>query len=172
MFVVSFGIATGCNKAPDHKVEVAGAIKAELFSPVAQGSQAITGSFSPHFEASRNGLRRDSMLLVAPVAIQAPMPEVSGRASLEGFVAPVYNIGDGILLEMTVRNSDVGNVVYSRYIDPGRCASDRAWNEFSIPLDPGNGKARYLELRVTAGPQGNLLADWLVVSGLRVVQRS
>jgi hypothetical protein len=110
------------------------------------------------------------MLLVAPVVVRAPLEGIAGTLILEGFTAPVFNIGDGIQLEVFVLESGHERRVYDRYFDPGRRAGDRAWIPFSIPFDLGNSGGGSLEIRISAGPQGDLTADWLAIGSLRLVQ--
>ena len=130
------------------------------------------GSFSPHFAASRNGVGRDSILLIPPTKVRASLQGITGPVMLEGIVTPVYNIGDGMQLDIVLIDGGTRRGVYSRYYDPGRKAEDRNWIPLYIPLDLPRGHDIRIELMVTAGMQGDLVADWLAVSELRVVQRT
>jgi hypothetical protein len=128
--------------------------------------------FVRHERVVRNGLARDAMLLVAPVTIRAPLDGISGSAVLAGFSAPVYNVGDGLQMYILLLGNGSERVIYSRYYDGGRRLEDRAWIAFEIPLDLGDRPDDYqLEIRVSGGPQGDLVADWLALSAMRIVQR-
>ncbi len=136
------------------------------------GTPVSGGSYSPHFEAVRNGIRRDSILLMPPVTVSAPLNGLPACATLRGIAAPVYNIGDGMQLDIVLIGEGNERTVYSRYYDAGRRAEDRRWVPFTAPLDLPVGQNFSLELRVTPGAQGDLVADWLAVSDLQVVQRT
>ena len=131
------------------------------------------GSFTPHFKVARNGITRDAMILEAPVTIRTSLRVTGDDAKLECLSTPVFNIGDGMQLEMALTNHDRRRVIFSRYYDPGRKLEDRAWIPLSIPLgfDSASGETQ-LEIRVSGGPQGDLVADWLSLSMVRIVQES
>jgi hypothetical protein len=111
------------------------------------------------------------MVLVAPVVIQASLEGISGRAILEGQSSPVYNVGDGMQMDILLLAPGRERVIYRRYYDAGRRLEDRAWIPINIPLEleewPRDSR---LEIRVSGGPQGDLVADWLALSALRMVQ--
>jgi hypothetical protein len=118
----------------------------------------------------RRGLRKDSMALVAPVSVRASLMGASGRRILEGWVTPVFNIGDGIQMDLFLNRAGRRRLIGSRYFDAGRKFEDRAWVPISFPVEiEGNDQ---LEIAVSAGPQGDLVADWLALSGLRLVRRN
>jgi len=129
------------------------------------------GQFVRHEQVVRNGLAKDAMVLVAPVIIRASLAGFSGRALLEGLSTPVYNVGDGMQMEILLLGRGRERVLYSRYYDAGRRIEDRAWIPIRVPLDleawPPDSQ---LEIRVSGGPQGDLVADWLAVGALHIVQ--
>ena len=130
------------------------------------------GSFTPHFNVVRNGVARDSMVLEAPVTIHAALGRLSGSPVLECMSTPVFNIGDGIQMDVFLAENGMRRLVFSRYFDAGRRIEDRAWIPLIIPLDPSGGSADAdLEIRITGGPQGDLVADWFALSLVRIVQR-
>ena len=130
------------------------------------------GSFTPHFNVVRNGVARDSMVLEAPVTIHADLSQTADDAALEFLSTPVFNIGDGMQMDVFLTRGGQRRSVYSRYYDAGRRSEDRAWIPVSIPLGPGASRAgEQLEIRVGAGPRGDLVADWLALSMVRVVQK-
>ncbi len=117
----------------------------------------------------RKGLRKDTLTLVAPVSVQAVLPDASGKMMLEGLATPVFNIGDGIEMNLFLIRSGARRPVGRRYFDSGRRAEDRAWIPIAFPVDLRAGDT--LEIDVSAGPQGDLVADWLALSELRLVRR-
>jgi hypothetical protein len=125
-----------------------------------------------HFKQSqlvtRKGLRRQALVLVAPVHIHAPLRGFSGRATLRGWAAPVYNIGDGLQMNLFVRRNGIRHQVGSRYIDSGKNAGDRDWIPIEILLEIGEDD--WLEIEISGGRQGNLVADWLALSELGLFQ--
>lgn len=126
------------------------------------GSGQPEEHFKPGQWVTRKGLRREALVIVAPVIIHAPLQGVSGRATLRGWAAPVYNIGDGLQMYIFVRRNGIRDQVGSQYIDSGRNAGDRDWIPIEVPLEIGEGD--WLEIEISAGPQGNLVADWLALS--------
>jgi hypothetical protein len=125
-----------------------------------------------HEHVVRNGLARDAMVLVAPATIRMPVDGISGAAILEALSAPVYNLGDGMQMDILLSGSGHERLIYSRYYDAGRRLEDRAWIPLAIPLDPNGGpEDAQLEIRVSGGPQGDLVADWLALSAMRIVPR-
>jgi hypothetical protein len=135
-------------------------------------SREAGGSYSPHFAASRNGIDRDSILLIPPITVRASLKGIAGHATLVGIATPVYNIGDGMQLDVVLIQEGNRRTVYTRYYDPGRKTEDRKWIPFKIPLDLPQGNDIRIELRVSAGMQGDLVADWLAVSELRVIAKT
>jgi len=125
-------------------------------------------SFTRHYSVVRKGQRRDAMVLVAPVAIRASLGGISGRICLKGLAAPVFNIGDGVQMDICLIGPEPARKVFSRYFDPGRVEHDRAWIPFEIPLDLDGAESRQLEIRAAGGPHGDHVADWLAVSSLIV----
>ncbi len=113
---------------------------------------------------TRKGLRRQALVMVAPVCIHAPLHGVSGKATLRGWAAPVFNIGDGLQMTLFIARSGIRHQVGSRYIDSGKNRGDRDWIPIEIPLEIG--EEDWLEIEISAGPQGNLVADWLALSEL------
>jgi hypothetical protein len=136
----------------------------------------LTGRFSPvnpdisdpHFErhvhATRNGMRRDALILIAPVSIRATLQGVSGKVMLQGWATPVFNIGDGIQMNLFLIHAGTSRHIGSRYFDPGRNANDRNWIPIEVPLKLS--EEDQLEIEISAGPQGNLTGDWLALSSL------
>jgi hypothetical protein len=136
--------------------------------------QRVSGapeSFESHFDVVRRGIRRDSMRLIAPVCIRTPLERSSAGMGLEFFAAPVFNVGDGMNLEVLMAGDRGEEVIYSRYFDAGRKAEDREWARIRITL-PVRPEARWLILRVSGGSQGNLDADWLAISSLSLLRKA
>lgn len=130
-----------------------------------RAKSATRKAFTPHVAVVRRGQRRDVMVLVAPVVIRASLAGISGRVCLTGFAAPVFNIGDGIQMDVWLVGAGPEQRVYSRYFDPARLEQDRAWIPFEIPMElDGTAERPHIEIRVAGGPQGDHTADWLGVS--------
>ena len=117
----------------------------------------------------RKGLRKEAVALVAPVVVRASLRGATGKMMLVGFATPVFNIGDGIQLTLYLEQAGKRRFVGKRYFDAGRRSEDRAWIPLSFPVDIGD--ADQLEIDVTAGPQGDLVADWLALSSFSLMQR-
>jgi hypothetical protein len=109
------------------------------------------------------------MILIAPVSVGASLQGISGNATLEGLATPVFNVGDGMQMDLLVKHAGTTRSIGSRYFDSGRNAEDRNWIPIALPLNLGEDDQ--LEIRISAGPQGDLVADWLALSSLRLVQR-
>ncbi len=130
---------------------------------------AASNNVNRNFAVIRKGLRKDTLTLVAPVSVRATLPDASGKMMLEGLATPVFNIGDGIEMNLFLIRGGVRRPIGRRYFDSGRRAEDRAWIPIAFPVDLHAGDT--LEIDVAAGPQGDLVADWLALSELRLVRR-
>jgi len=135
----------------------------------AQTGEDAGGAIHRNMRIGRGGRWESSLVLVAPVAVRAEFGEVSGTVRLEFLAAPAFNLGDGFQLDVFLTDSAEKKPVYSRYFDPGRKASDRDWIPIEVSLDLAGRKEPGLELRVSAGPQGDLVADWLALARVRLV---
>jgi hypothetical protein len=126
------------------------------------------GRHHSRFEVTRNGRRVESTVLVAPAAVRASLAGIEGPWMLELLMAPVFNLGDGFQMEILLVLPGGNRSLYSRYCDPGRRASDRAWLRVAQPVDLKSGDGRSVEIRVSAGPQGDLVDDWLALGSVRL----
>jgi hypothetical protein len=88
---------------------------------------------------------------------------------LEGWATPVFNVGDGLQMDLFLRQAGARHFIAGRYFDAGRKFEDRDWIPIAFPLDLGQDDQ--LEIEVSAGPQGNLVADWLALSSFHLAQR-
>jgi hypothetical protein len=116
----------------------------------------------------RRGIRRDAVILMAPVTVRTSFKGISGRRMLEGWATPLFNVGDGFQMNLFLIRKGERRLIDGRYFDAGRKFEDRDWIPIAIPLDIGQDDQ--LEIEVTAGPQGNLDADWLALSSLRLTR--
>jgi hypothetical protein len=158
-----------------------GCAKTAEVQPDATGEADLTDKFLPvnpvaqdtHINRSlsviRKGLRKDALILIAPVSVRASIKGVSGRLMLKGLATPVFNIGDGIQMDLYLSRAGKRHFVGNRYFDSGRRAEDRGWIPIAFPLDLGEDEQ--LEIEISAGPQGDLVADWLALSSLHLMQR-
>jgi len=167
-------LCTGCAPSAGISRSASGLDLTDRFFPVAASDRRPEGerAFARHERVVRNGVARDAMVLVAPVSIRASLDGFSGRAFLEGHSAPVYNVGDGMEMDILLLGHGRESVIYSRYYDAGRRLEDRAWIPIDIPLDLEEwSRDAQLEIRVSGGPQGDLVADWLALSAIRIVRK-
>ena len=105
--------------------------------------------------------------MIAPIRLRAPLDGAMEYIRMEGLATPVFNLGDGFQLDFLLVTDEKSRVIESRYFDPGRRAKDREWIPFSIPLIPRD-REEWLEVRVSGGPQGDLVADWLAIAEPRL----
>ena len=121
-----------------------------------------------HFERNqyviRKGLRKKALVIAAPIRIAASLHGVSGNVTLKGWATQVYNIGDGLQMNLFLTRNGTRHRITGRYFDSGRKAEDRDWIPLEIPLEIG--KKDRLEIEISAGPQGDLVADWLALDSL------
>ena len=168
-FIALSLILGGCGKTTGIESRVGKIIDlTDKFSKVA--SSGPDENVNPRLYVTRKGSRKESLVLLAPVSVNASLNGASGRSVLEGLATPMFNIGDGIQLDLFRNRKGERHLIGSRYFDAGRKAADRNWIPFSFPLDLVAGDQ--LELTVSAGPQGDLVADWLALSSLRLMQRN
>ena len=117
----------------------------------------------------RHGRRLVTTTLLAPVVVRAGLTGLSGRFTLKLLASPTFNVGDGVQLEVLLSSAGSFRPVCSRYFDAGRLAGDRDWIPMEVPLSLSGAANAYLEIRVSAGPQGDLDADWLALAEARIV---
>ena len=82
--------------------------------------------------------------------------------------AAEFNVGDGFRMDVLVGGPGQTRRVYSRYFDAGRKAEDRRWISLEVPLDLTGSEGERVEVAVSGGPQGDLVADWLALAEVRV----
>jgi len=138
----------------------------EKFTPV---EPVRPESFERHLPVVRQGQRRDAMVLIAPVAVNTSLQGASGEVMLEGWAAPVFNVGDGLQMDLFLVRDGRHELLGSRFFDAARKAEDRKWIRIAWTFKLGGNEN--LEIRVTAGPQGDQSADWLALSSLRLLQK-
>jgi len=160
LLAASFGIY-GCRKRQVNEaaVDLTGRV-----SPI--GSPK---NFERNLDVIRRGNKKDAMVLVAPAGIRASLRGVTGRRTLEFWAAPVFDIGDGFLMMVFINRSGTRFLVEERYFDPGRRAEDRNWIPVAVQLDDIK-KGDQVEIELSAGPQGDLTADWLALSSVRLTR--
>ncbi len=122
-----------------------------------------------HMPVTRRGDRRSALVLIAPVTVRASLRGLQGSMKLTGFAAPVFNIGDGVRMEVFLSRAGVRQLLGVRYFDAARKIEDRSWVGIEFPLElTGDDE---LEIEVSAGPLGDLVADWLALDSLRLTAK-
>jgi hypothetical protein len=159
---------SGCSRTAEPKPQAVGILDlTDRFLPVNPVAQ------DPHLNrdlsVTRKGVQKDALVLTAPVSVRASLKGASGKFTLEGLATPVFNIGDGIQMDLYLSRAGKRKFIGKRYFDSGRNAEDRDWIPIAFPLDLGEDDQ--LEIDISAGPQGDLVADWLALSSLRLKQR-
>ena len=142
---------------------------ADRFAVIAPSAEK---SFDRHFMVVRRGKRMDSMLLVAPVTIHAPLAGSEPNTMFECLATPVFNVGDGMRLDVLLKTGGSERLLFTRYFDAARRAEDRDWIPLSIPLAAPGVSASELVMRLSGGPNGDLTADWLALASVRLTQRT
>ena len=166
------GLSGACGPAPQGPPRrEAGVDLLDRFRIAREGVAAAGDSqlLRRHEWVTRRGRRMDTTTLLAPVAIRVGLAGLSGRFTLKLLASPLFNVGDGVQMEVCAGSAGSCRQVCSRYFDPGRLAGDRDWIELAVPVDLSGAVDSYLEIRVSAGPQGNLDADWLALAEVRIV---
>jgi hypothetical protein len=162
---------SACTRAPQPgRRDAGGWDLLPRFTIVREDGVTEGGLRSPlrHEWVTRRGRRLDAAALVAPVAIRAKLTPVSGRFTLKLLASSLFNIGDGMLMEVFVGGPGTHRHICSRYFDAGRKAEDRDWIPLSVPLELSGHADTFVEIRVSAGPQGDLVADWLALAEARL----
>ena len=157
--------ATGCAHAP--RPAPGGLL--ERFVPAMLG--ADRASFRAPVSVDRAGGKKISMVLVAPSAAKASLEGFRGRIELHFMAVPVFNVGDGIQMDIWLLDEGPPVQICSRYFDPGRRFEDRRWRPVTIAMDVRRTDAQ-LEIRIAGGPEGNLTGDWLAFADLRISARA
>jgi hypothetical protein len=121
---------------------------------------------------TRRGKRRDAIVLIAPSTVKVTLAGIFGPVSLKGWIAPVFNIGDGIQMEMKLTDSQQQRTIYGRRFDPARSAADRDWIPLDIGFNLDESNKWDLEMSVSAGPQGDLVGDWVALAELHLSRSS
>ncbi len=142
-----------------------------FYAPGAALKGAGSGTFDRHYDVVRKGRKMDSLLLIAPVKAVVDIKNLAGTYLLEGWFTQVFNTGDGIQMDIYQVAEGQRRNIYSRYVDAGRCGQDRDWIAFQVPLSLESGQSTRIEIAASGGPQGDLVADWLAVSSLRLIQK-
>lgn len=129
------------------------------------------GSFRRHLAVVRRGKREDAAVLTAPITVRAALAGLSGTYELSCLAAPVFNIGDGLEMSIDLEDGSGRRTIFRRSFDSGRRAADRDWIPLRIPLELEGNEDSFLEITVSGGPQGDLVADWLALARLELAPR-
>jgi hypothetical protein len=121
-----------------------------------------------HLLVKRKGRVEDATVLVAPVSVRVDLAGFSGRFIFKMLATPVFNVGDGMQMDLLVATAGNPRQVFTRYFDAGRKSADRDWIPVEIPLALAGTDKAFLEIRISGGPQGDLVADWLAVAKVQM----
>jgi hypothetical protein len=154
----------GCGRSP--VVNESAIDLVERFSLIESGGSK---TLDRHVEVIRKGLKREAFILIAPAVIRASLQGALKEMTLNCLATPLFNVGDGIQMRVFLKRAGNRIPVGNRYFDPGRKAEDRDWIPTAIPLSISRGDQ--LEIEVSAGPQGDLVADWLALSSVCLTPR-
>jgi len=172
LIVTGLSLMYGCGsagEAGDTNADSAHVDLSDQFNRQPGDADADSGAgwFRRSMTVIRKGQRREALVMVAPIRLRAPLGGVGGDARLVGLATPVFNIGDGVQLDVLLATDREHRLIGSRFFDSGRRSEDREWIPLSFPLTLGE-TTEWLELRVSGGPQGDLVGDWLALSDLRL----
>jgi hypothetical protein len=128
----------------------------DLFDSVDHHAAApgTSGSIERHANVTRGGRLREALVLVAPVTVRADLAAITGRYLLTLQASPVFNIGDGMQMDVWMESAGNRRKVLQRYFDAGRSLADRHWVSLEIALDLSGVPAQYIEIQVTGGRKG------------------
>jgi hypothetical protein len=166
----------GCAPLPRNNPQPSDVLFEDTFRLQPEGDLDLNANAGrpPRFSLVRAGVRRSGLLLVAPIAVSAPLTGRVGKMVFRCLVAPVYNIGDGTILEIVLLEAEGNRMLMRRRVDPGRRSEDRQWIPLAVPFEISHGDASLL-IRVSGGdPEKgtgagvDLVADWLVVADPRL----
>ncbi len=158
----------GCSRADGIRSNVAEGV--DLTDRLMPSSHVIPDqNINRDLPVIRKGMRKNALILIAPASVRASLKGVSGKLMLHGLATPVYNIGDGIRMDLFLNRAGRRYPVGNRYFDPGRSIEDRAWIPIAFPMDVAENDQ--LEIEVSGGPQGDLVADWLALSSWHLMHR-
>ncbi len=172
--LVCYVLWTGCDVRRVHDPSEGGEQRAWPVLQVTGGFADGAGGRRPEasvkrIAVTRKGVRKDAVVLVAPAEVFTTIPAGAGSVVLECSAATVFNIGDGIQLSVEIERADRREPVYGRLFEPGRRSQDREWNVIRIPLNlPGQAETK-LRWSASAGPRGDLTADWLALSNIHLL---
>ena len=152
----------GSGRPPANDAESAIDLSTRIL-PIDSGSG---GNPEKRLEVVRKGIKRNAIVLVAQSVIRVSLQGVSGKRTLKFWAAPVFEVGDGMQMNLFLRRTKERVSVGGRYFDSGRKSEDRDWISIEAPLEIREGDQ--LEIEVSPGPQGDSTADWLALSSLRL----
>jgi hypothetical protein len=171
-FIILFSCLCGCGAPPGLEgVKKSEFDLTERFSVVSPRTDPEAREFYAHFPVTRKGNRKDSIVMIAPTAVHASLAGFSGPVELKGSATPVFNVGDGIRMDIFLRENGTNKLIYNRFFDAGRRAEDRDWIPLSVPLELRGSADNWLEIRISGGPQGDQTADWLALNAMSIVPR-
>ncbi len=110
------------------------------------------------FPFSRDGIRREALVLTPGAVWEANPQSLSASSPLRIWVGMPFQIGDGAELSVeTVRAGQPGGMIRMP-LNPVHNRGDRQWHLLQMPFAPDTTLIRF---RVSAGPSGDSTGDWV-----------
>jgi len=113
------------------------------------------------FSFVRDGQRRDTLLLLAGAAFETDEVQPPGSSRCVSLLAAMpFNLGDGAILKISVRDGGTLHQILERPLDPAHIRADRAWVPIRFDIPAGLQRPRLL-FEVSAGARGDGTGDWV-----------
>jgi hypothetical protein len=115
------------------------------------------------YRFTRAGQRRDALVLTPASRFETtPLRNVTPHC-VSLLAAMPFNLGDGAVLNVTVRGSGQDRHVIELALDPAHIRAHRAWLpiRFDVPVDAGEFT---IVFEVTPGSRGDQIGDWVGLS--------
>ena len=132
-----------------------------------QGVRGINGGSEAVFvyTFTRQGQRRETLVVTAGSAFEMEISNSSGRTCMSLSAAMPFNLGDGAVLKLSIRDEAGGKQILELPLDPAHVRAHRQWLPIRVGAPAGLPLRFLLRLEVTAGVRGDYTADWVGVTG-------
>jgi hypothetical protein len=112
------------------------------------------------YSFTRNGERRESLLLLPGAVFQADVQNVQSPACVSLAAAMPFNLGDGAVLRISVGDELRQQEAVLLSLDPAHVRAHRAWVPVRFEIPAGLNRVR-LRFEVDPGIRGDHTADWV-----------